>query len=141
MADNSTFSYGVGLHNVGSYRVAGDPWVSGSDAHATGDGEVKYELPWVAKRLVVHNYSDNTLRVHFNSTDNPGVTAATGAHYLEVGSATGSNSVLDLECKCKEFYVSVPAGTGRYRVYAELTGIPTGRMYALTGSGLTDYVE
>jgi len=136
MADNSSFGYGVGLHNVGSYRVAGDPWVSGSDSHATGDGEVQYTLPWVSKRIVVHNYSDNTLRVHFNSTDDPGVNL--GYHYLEVGSATGSNSVLDIECKCKEVYVSVPAGTARYRVWAELTGIPTARMYALTGSGLTD---
>ena len=26
MADNSSFNYSVGLHNVGSYRVSGDPF-------------------------------------------------------------------------------------------------------------------
>ena len=43
--------------------------------------------------------------------------------------------------KCKEIYISNPA-TGTeplsYTVVAELTNIPTGRMYELTGSGLTD---
>ena len=54
---------------------------------------------------------------------------------------SGSQAVLDLNCKCTEIYVSIPddsGGAGHYRVFAELTGIPVGRMYDLTGSGLTE---
>ena len=71
MADNSSFNYSVGLHNVGSYRVSGDPWVSGSDSQAANE-EVCYQFPWVAKRVTIYNYSARVLRVHFNATGSSG---------------------------------------------------------------------
>ena len=58
---------------------------------------------------------------------------------LEVHPVSGSQAVLELNCKCAEIYVSNPgSSTAHYRVFAELTGIPVGRMYDLTGSGLTE---
>ena len=63
MADNSTFAYGVGLHNVGSYRVSGDPWVSGSDSHPA-DNEIHYPFPWVAKKVTIYTVSYTHLRAH-----------------------------------------------------------------------------
>jgi hypothetical protein len=148
MADNSSFNYSVGLHNVGSYRVSGDPWVSGSDSQAANE-EVRYQFPWVAKRVTIYNYSARVLRVHFNATGSEGdviggigsADSYGGQHYLEVQPVSGSQAVLDLNCKCSEIYVSIPddsGGAGHYRVFAELTGIPVGRMYDLTGSGLTE---
>ena len=144
MADNSSFNYGVGLHNVGSYRVSGDPWVSGSDSHPA-DNEVCYQFPWVAKKVTIYNYSAQTLNVHFNSTGSAGDVAGGlasgygGQHMLEVHPVSGSQAVLELNCKCTEIYVSNPgSSTAHYRVFAELTGIPVGRMYALTGCGLTE---
>ena len=71
MADNSSFNYSVGLHNVGSYRVSGDPWVSGSDSQAANE-EVRYQFPWVAKRVTIYNYSARVLRVHFNASGSEG---------------------------------------------------------------------
>ncbi len=147
MAGNDSFNYGVGLNNVGSYMASGDPWVSGSDSQAANE-EVRYQFPWVAKKVTVYNYSARVLRVHFNATGSDGdvvggigsATSYGGQHYLEVQPISSSQSVLELDCKCTEIYVSIPndgGGAGHYRVFAELTGIPPGRMYAMTGSALT----
>jgi hypothetical protein len=46
-------------------------------------------------------------------------------------------SRMTFDVKCKEVFVTAQ-GTTSYEVYAELTGIETKEMYALTGSGLTD---
>ena len=35
-------------------------------------------------------------------------------------------------------YISSPAGTGGFMLYASLTNIPTSSMYVITGSGVTD---
>ncbi len=60
-----------------------------------------------------------------------------GIHYKRL---SGGQS-FTFNVKCKEIYISNPA-TGTeplsYTVVAGLTNIPVGRMYELTGSGLTD---
>jgi len=47
---------------------------------------------------------------------------------------------MSFNVKCKEIYISNPdvSEAGSYTVVAELTGISTLEMFALTGSGLTD---
>jgi len=126
--------YSVGLNNVGSYQVSGVPYITGSDTLANG-AEHKVEFPMVARNVTVVNHSTGTVRVHFNSQDDDRVIA--GFHFVELDSDEDS---ISMSVKCKELYVSaVGGGVDRnYRVIAELTQIPTGRMYALTGSGLTD---
>ena len=126
--------HGASIHSVGSYQVSGVPWISGSDTQAAG-AEVKYSFPYVAKSVTIVNLSTTTVRLHFNSNDDPGV--ASGLHYMELDSDEDSYT---FNARCKEIYVSAPsdgAGVRKYRVVAELTGIPTGSMFILTGSGLT----
>jgi len=128
--------YSVGLHNVGSYQVSGTPWITGSTSLAA-DSEDKVEFPYVARSVSVVNYSNQTLYIHFNSRDADGQ-VINGLHYVEFDSKEDS---FTFNVKCKEIYVSTPASNGgaaQYKVIAELTNIPTQRMYPLTGSGLTD---
>ena len=127
-------NYAVGLHNVGSYQVSGIPYITGSDALASG-AEDKIVFPMVARNVTVVNHSTGSLRVHFNSQDTDNVIS--GFHFVELDSDEDS---ISMSVKCKELYVSaIGGGNNReYRVIAELTQIPIGRMYALTGSGLTE---
>jgi hypothetical protein len=126
--------YSVGLHNVGSYQVSGIPYITGSDALASGT-EHKIEFPMVAKTVTVVNHSTGTVRVHFHSQDTDNVIG--GFHFVELDSDEDS---ISMSVKCKELYVSSAGGgnSREYRVIAELTQIPPARMYPLTGSGLTD---
>ena len=127
-------NYSVGLHNVGSYQVSGVPWITGSAALASG-GEDQLVFPMVARNVTVINHSTGSIRVHFNSTGSGDVYG--GFHYVELDSDEDS---ISMSVKCKEIFVSGIGGgnTREYRVIAELTQIPTNRMYVLTGSGLTE---
>jgi hypothetical protein len=133
----SYYKFGVGLSNVGSYQVAGSPWMTGS-VNLNNGVEDKIEFPKITKSITVTSVSssDGTgVDVHFNSLTDGRVSG--GTHFKRlVGGETFTFNV-----KCKEIYISNPAsGTQplEYRVVAELTNIPTERMFVLTGSGLTD---
>jgi len=127
-------NYSVGLHNVGSYQVSGVPWITGSNALASG-AEDQLVFPMVARNVTVVNHSTGSIRVHFNSKGSGWVYE--GFHYVELDSDEDS---ISMGVKCKEIFVSgIGGGNAReYRVIAELTQIPTNRMYVLTGSGLTE---
>jgi len=126
--------YGVGLRNVGSYQVSGWPWITGS---AVADGEeVKVSFPMVTKSITLIASGSDTmvLRAHFASTSAAG-NVVSGHHYITMENDDDS---LTLNVKCKEMYISaVGSGVG-FEVVAELTNVPTGRMFELTGSGHTD---
>ena len=124
-----------GLANVGSYQVAGHPYISGSATMPAGQ-EMKFRFPYVTKTVTVINHASQVVRVHFNSSGSGRV--VDGLHYVELDSDEDSYT---FNAKCKEIYVSAPSGNGGaadFRVVAELTSIPTTSMYPLTGSGLTD---
>ena len=130
--------YAVGLQNVGSYQVSGWPWVTGS-AIATAT-EVKFSFPMVTKSITIiasgafASDDDATLRAHFVSTSSDSTDVVTGHHYITL---EGDDDSITLNVKCKEIYLSAyGAGVGA-EIVAELTNIPTGRMYTLTGSGHT----
>jgi hypothetical protein len=126
-----------GLANVGSYQVAGQPYVSGHGAHPPLHEE-QYQFPYVTKNVTVVNHSSNTIRIHFNSTSSGPVIS--GLHYVELDSDEDS---FTFNAKCKQIFVSAPANGGNdasYRVIAELTGIDRKSMYDLTGSGLTEHL-
>jgi len=123
-----------GIGHVGSFQVSGYPFLTGSSI-ADG-GAVKIEFPRVAKSVTIINRSSTAgLRVHFNPTSSGNV--YTGGHYI---SLPDDEDVVTFNIKCKEIYVSNPAGsgTGSYELFAEITSIRTGEMPALTGSGLTE---
>ena len=135
-------NYRVGLNNVGSYQVAGTPYITGSDYHAEGE-EMVYNFPMVTNHIRVSNFSNEDgnrgpeeVRVHFNSTGSSGGAVVAGMHYQIL---SGSIREVEMNVKCKRIYISAPdTGVNRkYRIVASLTQIPVERMYALTGSGLT----
>jgi len=126
-----------GLANVGSYQVAGQPYISGSTTHAPLHEE-KYSFPYVTKNVTVINHSSETIQIHFNSTGSGPVIS--GRHFVELDSDEDSYT---FNAKCKEIFVTAPgtnSGNASYCVIAELTGIGPGSMYTLTGSGLTDHL-
>jgi hypothetical protein len=147
-------NYRVGLNNVGSYQVAGRPYISGSDAHP-GGLEKAYEFPTVTNNIRITNFSSvkktseglvaadfEEIRVHFHSTGSsehhPLTPYVISANHYQI--LSGSIREIDMNVKCKRIYISAPdAGSNRsYRIVASLTQIPADRMYELTGSGLTD---
>lgn len=133
----------AGLQNVGSYQVSGTPFITGSNALASGQ-EHLIQFDTVTKKVLVRNPGTTNIRVHFASTGSGNVYEK--FHFLRVsGSSAGLEKVneLNLECKCTELYISTFSGSvaepdAVYEVYAELTGIPAARMFALTGSGITE---
>ncbi len=73
--------------------------------------------------------------MHFNALASGRV--LDGTHYKRL---SGGES-FTFNVKCKEIYISNPASGTQplgFTVVAELTTIPTGSMFVLTGSGLTD---
>lgn len=74
------------------------------------------------------------LRVHFRSTGSlPNV--ATNKHYWTLDS---QNESITMNVKSKELYLSADGGDCDYSVEAELTNIPSSRMFQHTGSGVDE---
>ena len=110
--------------------------VLSSASFATNNSQVKIEFPKVTKSILIINAtSSNTpLRIHFNSLDEGNVEG--GKHFVTLPSNRDS---IKLEHKCKEIYISLEtAADGAFELVADLTGIDSNEMIALTGSGLTD---
>lgn len=137
--------YFVGLRNVGSYQVSGHPFVTGSTSLDSGSTapawkhEHTVEFPFVAQSVKVRNTKTSgtkKLRVAFE-TAHPGNASRVlqGRHYIELDPL----EEFSMNCKCSKVFLR-PGGTYqvKYEVFAELTNIPTGSMYTLTGSGITD---
>ena len=136
MASKKTMQYyEPGLHNVGSYQVAGTPFITGSVTQAA-DTQQKVSFPTVTKSVTVINHASQTIRIHF--TDKDEGNTVQGLHFIELDSDEDS---FTFGVKCQEIYISTPSGNSgaaAWKLYAELTHIPASRMYNLTGSGLTD---
>jgi len=133
--------YGVGLRNVASYLVSGRPYLTGSfidgsiNSIAAG-AELQVQLPKVTKSLTLWNYSSgaNTkLRLTFVPTGSIS-NYATGGNYIELA----KDESITLNVKCNEVYLSAVSGEVKWKLYASLTEIPKERMYALTGSGISE---
>ena len=135
--DSGRNRFAAGIGSVGSYQVSGVPWITGSVEGLASGAEDKISFPSVAKAVTVINTDVDSadIHVHFNSKTNTDVSG--GLHYVALNSL---NDAMTFACKCKEIYISNPDGSAdaSYTVMAELTGISTLEMFALTGSGLTD---
>jgi len=130
-AENKIFSR-AGIGNVGSYQVAGYPWVTGSVLTGGGD-EVHVTFPLVTKSLKVTARGAGEVNIHWAPLAGGNVIA--GNHFLML---TGSGDTVDIPCKCRDVYVSSPGAATEFDLFAELTGIPTDQMIFMTGSGHTD---
>jgi len=141
-ADNSNYynpvtRHGPGLGNVGSYQVAGIPFVTGSETMAI-NSEDKISFSHVTRSITVQNHTADVIRVHFASKDTGNTLS--GFHYIELDGTAGAGEMaqVTMNVKCSELYISAPnnGGTRKYRVWAELTGIGVGNMFPLTGAGI-----
>jgi hypothetical protein len=133
------YKYGAGLRNVGSYQISGHPYITGSIDMGAAETEHKIQFPFVTKSITVINSGSVTppggseeIRVHFNSITEAAV--VDGRHYISLNSLEDS---FTFDVKCKEIYLTNTHANAGFMLYASLTSINTGSMYALTGSGLT----
>ena len=125
---------GVGLRNVGSYQISGHPYITASVINA--DQEMKINFPYVTKKVTViasGSLAGLGLRVHFATTGSGNNTVG-GKHFITLDTHEDS---MEFDVKCKEMYLSAPGAAAGFMLYASLTNIPTGSMYAVTGSGVT----
>lgn len=128
--------YTAGLNHVGSYQVSGTPYLSGSNLPANTNDSLKFEFPKVTKSITVKSNHGSAIRVHFAPYD-------AGVSPYVRGASTNNNFVLipanssqTFDVKCKEIFISKTGGTagtdnGDVQIYAELTTIPTERMFSL----------
>ena len=108
--------YGVGLRNVGSYQVAGKPYLTGS---SIGAGESSYSFPNVTKKIIIENTGSYDLGFYFS--------ASSDQQFV----LPGGKSV-EIDIKCTKVFMSCSTGTG-FQMFAELTNIPANKMYSLDG--------
>ena len=147
----SNFVYTAGLRNVGSYQVSGTPWVTGSGGATafTGAEVHRFSFPKVTKSFTVINTGTQDIYLTFTSSLSHTADGKAGEiaydssdneyakfHYITIPSEGGS---VTMNMKCKEIYLANPHGsnTTGYEIFAdELTQIPTGSMFTLTGAGI-----
>ena len=114
----SSFKYTAGLHNVGSYQVAGSPYLTASSVPTS---ETIFYFPRVTKRIVVENIdTTHHMQIYFSAS-------STTPLILPAGKK------IDMDVKCAEIYMKGISGAADMQMYAEITGIPTGSMYSLAG--------
>jgi len=126
----------AGVHSVGSYQVAGLPWLTASLINA--DTTLTCSFQYVTKNITVAVTGTNPVQVHFAYGGALGV--ATDHYFTIAAPAAGNNlSRFTFDAKCSRVYITEP-GTGQtgVEVYAALTGILTASMFDLTGPGLDD---
>jgi hypothetical protein len=134
--------YKPGLGHVGSYQVAGMPYITGSTTMANNTENI-IRFPSVTKSITVINRPSGSgeapdIRVHFASTGAGIGNVVENNHFITL---TSNKDSLTMNVKCSELYISrvdPVAGNASWQVFAELTGIPAESMLALTGSGITE---
>ena len=121
-----------GIGNVGSYQVAGTPFLTGT-ATITNGTEFRIDFPAVTKNLKVFcTHADNSVRVHFDSKDDGNTIS--NIHFYTVTSGS-----IEMNVKCKEIYISnASGGASSFELIAELTGIEPGMMFDLDGIGINN---
>lgn len=135
--------YSPGLRNVGSFQVAGQPFITGSQiteainvitGSGAGPSEIQINFPYVTKSITLWNYSSGVEKLRFHLASSSSITnhPASG-HYYELS----KDESLSFDMKCKTVFLSAVGGDVQWKLYASLTNIPTGSMYDLTGTGIS----
>lgn len=133
----STPEYRVGLNHVGAYQVSGVPFISGSDMPGDQTTSLRFEFPSVTKSITFKSNYGHNMRIHFAPyTASFGYTndAQTDNNYFLL--LAGGTETFNV--KCKEVFISSEnnnAGSDNedIQIFAELTSIPTERMFSLDG--------
>jgi len=127
--------YDAGIGNVASYQASGHPWMSGSTL--AGNEEVQISFPYVTKSITIAQSGSGLLRIHFADTGSMNPSPESDGCLWELNT---TEDALTMNIKCSNVWLSNGHGstaTG-YQIFAELTRIDTGRMWALTGSGISE---
>jgi hypothetical protein len=99
-----------------------------------GNEEIQINFPYVTKSVTVAQSGSGNLRVHF---------VATGSMNSPAGCKWEFNTTEDaltMNVRCSGIWLSnghASTATG-YQIYAEMTSIKAARMWALTGSGISE---
>ena len=127
---NNPYIRSPGLGDVGSYRVSGKPYYTGSVV-AVGS-EVRFAFPAVTKEITVQGAN---VQMQPLSSSSPGYDQA-HFHHISIS----ANTVYKFDMKCKEIFFKSnnPGQPGNVEVYASLTGIDQNLMFELTGSGISE---
>ena len=129
---NNPYERSPGLSSVGSYLMAGKPYISGCSLVA---GEEKaFHFPNVTKSVFVLPQGTPNINISVASTSSKGSVVA-GKHFITVPQAG-----LEIDIMCTKIFVHTanPAQTGECQIYASLTGINVDNMFHLTGSGIDE---
>ena len=136
-----------GIGNANAFLTSGTPYITGS-TEMNGSSEVAQDrgqhvitLPRVAREVVVWNKGTVDLRIAFSTMAAAGGAvpavgeAITKKHYITIA---GGDS-FEFRAKCTKVYIQNTHATTKasYQFYAEITSVPAGDMYALTGSGIS----
>ena len=123
---SSSNPYYVGLQNVGSYQVSGEPFVTGSvTAPISTNTPLQISFPQVTQRVVVENIGNYDLRVGFSSNG-----VKDGKYFLIHKHGGGTPSTyhhVDFKVKVSEIYLlsNDSSNTTTACVAAELSNIDT----------------
>ena len=156
LAASGDAAHGQGMHQfshgwndgASSSFVAGAFRTDGDAESGVTPAEIYIKFPAVTKAFEVIQSGSGIVRVHFRSVyDVCGDSGAgpvresdvyLGNHYIQLD---GDEESMKFNVKAKEVYISgIKDSDGNYpgfQLLAELTGIPTGSMYQMTGSGIT----
>ena len=108
--------YTAGLRNVGSYQVAGIPYLTASYLIQQ---EKQFTFPYVTKNILVQNTGSNELYLYFSGSSINKLIIPPG-------------KTINMDVKCVLIYASASSQTGM-QMAAELTTIGTNHMYSLDG--------
>ena len=129
--------YTAGLNHVGSYQVSGKPYLSGSNMPGDQTTSLNFQFPSVSKSITVKSNYAHPIRVHFapfSTGVSPFVKGATSQSNFVTIASSGSQT---FDVKCKEIFISstnnatATQSAPDVQIYAELTTIPTERMFSL----------
>ena len=92
---SNLFKYTVGLGNVGSYQVAGLPYVTSS---AITNQEKEFQFTYITKSITLENTGSND--VYFRFSEN------VDGHFK-----LPSTKKVELDVKCSSIFISASAGS------------------------------
>ena len=125
-----------GLGSVGSYQVAGVPFITGSSLASGGEMEISFVGVTKEITLIPFSSSGGPLTLSFASTASGDVVA--GRHMIPWPEENTASAVT-LDVKCGKVFVQNVGGQATdFSLYASMTGISPSQMWVLTGSGITD---
>ena len=123
--------YGSGINNVGSYQVAGRPWVKTFTGIAQNATQA-ITFPKVTKNILVINQAGVAIKVHFCDDATTGDVFGNG-HYIHLDSDEDS---ISMNIRVKELWITPENNSAGFTVFAELTNIEPENMYSYNVVGI-----